>query len=87
MPMLKSIFKYASKQVGWVKSDTKAIQTLHEKVITFNSRIKVSGDFKTTFNLHVTSVQEEDRGQYMCQLNTDPMISQVMIKLIESLIV
>ena len=66
-------------QVGWVKSDTKAIQTLHEKVITFNSRIKVTGDFKTTFNLHITNVQEEDRGQYMCQLNTDPMISQVLL--------
>ena len=64
-------------QVGWVKSDTKAIQTLHETVITFNNRIKVTGDFTTTFNLHITSVKEEDRGQYMCQLNTNPMISQV----------
>ena len=46
-------------------------------VITFNNRIKVTGDFTTTFNLHITSVKEEDRGQYMCQLNTNPMISQV----------
>ena len=62
-----------------MKSDTKAIQALHENVITFNSRIKVTGDFTTTFNLHITNVQEEDRGQYMCQLNTDPMISQVLL--------
>ena len=60
-----------------MKSDTKAIQTLHEKVITGNSRIKISGDFTTIFNLHITNVKKEDRGQYMCQLNTDPMIFQV----------
>lgn len=27
--------------------------------------------------LHVSSVQQEDRGYYMCQVNTNPMISQV----------
>jgi len=27
----------------------------------------------------VKNVQEEDRGQYMCQINTDPMISQVIV--------
>jgi hypothetical protein len=64
-------------KVGWVKSDTKAIQTLHEKVITHNTRIKITGDFTTTFNLHITNVKEEDKGQYMCQLNTNPMIFQV----------
>ena len=33
----------------------------------------------TTFNLHITNVQEEDRGQYMCQINTDPMMAQTGI--------
>lgn len=64
-------------QVGWVKADTKAIQAIHEHVITHNPRISVSHNDHTTWNLHIRSVQEEDRGQYMCQINTDPMKSQV----------
>ena len=28
----------------------------------------MSGDFNTTFNLHIASVTEEDVGQYMCQV-------------------
>ena len=58
-----------------MKLDTKEIQTIHEKVITYNERI--TGDFNTTFTLHITNVKEVDRGQYSCQLNTDPMIHQV----------
>ena len=64
-------------QVGWVKADTKAIQAIHDHVITHNPRVSVSHNDHTTWNLHIRSVQEEDRGQYMCQINTDPMKSQV----------
>ncbi|XP_050303798.1 lachesin-like [Anthonomus grandis grandis] len=63
--------------VGWVKADTKAIQAIHDHVITHNPRISVSYNDYTTWNLHIKNVQEEDRGQYMCQINTDPMKSQV----------
>ena len=63
-------------QVGWVRSDSKAILSLHNSVITYDSRITLSGDFASTFNLHIGNVQEEDRGQYMCQINTDPMMFQ-----------
>jgi hypothetical protein len=65
-------------QVGWVKADTKAIQAIHDHVITHNSRVSVSHIDDSTWNLHIKNVQEEDRGQYMCQINTDPMISQVI---------
>ena len=63
-------------QVGWVRSDSKAILSLHNSVITYDSRITLSGDFASTFNLHIGNIQEEDRGQYMCQINTDPMMFQ-----------
>jgi len=66
-------------RVGWVKADTKAIQSLHDKVITYNPRVKVSGDLSTTFNLHIEAVEIEDRGVYMCQVNTDPMIWQTAV--------
>ncbi|KAJ8927203.1 hypothetical protein NQ314_020481 [Rhamnusium bicolor] len=66
--------------VGWVKADTKAIQAIHDHVITHNPRVSVSHNDHTTWNLHIRNVQEEDRGQYMCQINTDPMKSQVGFK-------
>ncbi|KAI5745683.1 hypothetical protein M8J76_013413 [Diaphorina citri] len=64
-------------RVGWVKADTKAIQAIHEHVITHNPRVSVSHTDHSTWNLHIRGVQEEDRGQYMCQINTDPMKSQM----------
>ncbi|XP_037804324.1 lachesin-like isoform X2 [Penaeus monodon] len=64
-------------QVGWVKADTKAIQAIHTHVITHNNRVSVSHSDRNTWMLHITGVQEEDRGPYMCQINTDPMRSQI----------
>ncbi|CAO1382178.1 unnamed protein product, partial [Diamesa tonsa] len=64
-------------RVGWVKADTKAIQAIHDHVITHNPRVSVSHLDVNTWNLHIKSVSEEDRGGYMCQINTDPMKSQI----------
>ena len=40
-------------KVGWVKADTKAIQAIGDQIITHNTGVSVSGDFETTFNLHI----------------------------------
>lgn len=37
---------------------------------------------QNTWNLHIRAVMEEDRGGYMCQLNTDPMKSQVSSRIL-----
>ncbi|CRK96482.1 CLUMA_CG009931, isoform A, partial [Clunio marinus] len=66
-------------RVGWVKADTKAIQAIHDHVITHNPRVSVSHLDVNTWNLHIKSVSEDDRGGYMCQINTDPMKSQVRV--------
>ncbi|KAL1381141.1 hypothetical protein pipiens_013680 [Culex pipiens pipiens] len=66
-------------RVGWVKADTKAIQAIHENVITHNPRVSVSHADQNTWNLHIKQVTEDDRGGYMCQLNTDPMKSQAVL--------
>nr|XP_034180399.1 lachesin-like isoform X1 [Osmia lignaria] len=63
-------------RVGWVKADTKAIQAIHDHVITHNKRVSVSHSDHTMWNLHIKGVQKEDEGLYMCQINTDPMKSQ-----------
>lgn len=50
-----------------------AILTVHNHVITRNPRISVTHDkhdkYKTWF-LHINNVHEEDKGRYMCQINT-----------------
>lgn len=60
-------------QVAWMHFEQSAILTVHNHVITRNPRISVTHDkhdkHKTWF-LHISNVQEEDKGRYMCQINT-----------------
>ncbi|KAL1377234.1 hypothetical protein pipiens_016406, partial [Culex pipiens pipiens] len=59
--------------VAWMHFEQSAILTVHNHVITRNPRISVTHDkhdkHKTWF-LHISNVQEEDKGRYMCQINT-----------------
>ncbi|XP_066973911.1 lachesin-like [Macrobrachium rosenbergii] len=64
-------------RVGWVKADTKAIQAIHTHVITHNPRVHVNFDDHSTWHLVIKEVTEDDKGPYMCQINTDPMKSQM----------
>ncbi|XP_022902062.1 lachesin [Onthophagus taurus] len=64
-------------KVAWIHIDRQMILTIHRHVISRMQRFSVSHDNAKTWLLHVSSVQQEDRGYYMCQVNTNPMISQV----------
>ena len=64
-------------QVAWIKVDTQTIYTIHTRVISHNARIAASHNGHRIWNLHIRNVQEDDRGFYMCQLNTSPMKNQV----------
>lgn len=59
--------------MAWIHFEQSAILTVHNHVITRNPRISVTHDkhdkHKTWF-LHINNVKEEDRGRYMCQINT-----------------
>ncbi|XP_014204982.1 lachesin-like [Copidosoma floridanum] len=57
-------------KVAWMLFDQSAILTVQSHVITRNPRISVSHDKHTTWYLHINDVQEEDKGRYMCQINT-----------------
>uniref|UniRef100_A0ABD2WJW5 Ig-like domain-containing protein n=1 Tax=Trichogramma kaykai TaxID=54128 RepID=A0ABD2WJW5_9HYME len=70
-------------RVGWVKADTKAIQAIHDHVITHNPRVSVSHGDHTTWSLRIKGAQKEDEGLYMCQINTDPMKSQTGMLAVE----
>ncbi|KAF6213494.1 hypothetical protein GE061_011214 [Apolygus lucorum] len=63
--------------VAWLRVDTQTILTIHGHVITKNHRIGVTHSDHRTWNLHVKELRQSDRGWYMCQINTDPMKSQV----------
>ncbi|CAH0553154.1 unnamed protein product, partial [Brassicogethes aeneus] len=64
-------------KVAWLRVDTQTILTIHSHVITKNHRIAVTHSEHRTWYLHIRDVRETDRGWYMCQINTDPMKSQV----------
>nr|CAD7438396.1 unnamed protein product [Timema bartmani] len=64
-------------QVAWLRVDTQTILTIASHVITKNHRIGVTHSDHRTWYLHIRDVREKDRGWYMCQINTDPMKSQV----------
>ncbi|GAB0095805.1 neuronal growth regulator 1 isoform X1 [Sergentomyia squamirostris] len=63
-------------RVAWIKADAKAILAIHEHVITNNDRLSVTHNDFNTWTLVIRNVKMEDRGQYMCQVNTDPMKMQ-----------
>ncbi|XP_063228940.1 lachesin-like [Bacillus rossius redtenbacheri] len=64
-------------EVAWLRVDTQTILTIATHVITKNHRIAVTHSDHRTWYLTIRDVREQDRGWYMCQINTDPMKSQV----------
>ncbi|XP_021701340.1 protein amalgam [Aedes aegypti] len=63
-------------RVAWIKSDTKAILAIHTHMVALNQRLSVTHNGHNTWKLHISHVQLNDSGSYMCQVNTDPMRHQ-----------
>ncbi|XP_075972019.1 lachesin-like [Anticarsia gemmatalis] len=64
-----------SYKVAWLRVDTQTILTIGPHVITKNHRVGVSrGD--QSWSLTLRDVRPADGGRYMCQINTEPMITQ-----------
>ncbi|XP_017881585.1 lachesin-like isoform X1 [Ceratina calcarata] len=64
-------------KVAWIHVGRQMLLTIHKHVVVKIPRFSVSHDNQKTWLLHINNVHEEDRGYYMCQLNTNPMMSQV----------
>lgn len=64
-------------QVAWLRVDTQTILTIAGHVITKNHRISLTQADRRAWKLHVRELREADRGWYMCQINTEPMLSQL----------
>ncbi|XP_066586606.1 lachesin-like [Prorops nasuta] len=66
-----------SYKVAWIKSDSKAILAISTHMVAHNPRLSVTHNGHNTWKLHVSNVQKNDSGTYMCQVNTDPMRFQM----------
>lgn len=72
-------------KVAWLRSDSKAILAIHNHMVTNNQRMTVSHNGHNTWKLHIKDVQRNDSGHYMCQINTEPMVSQIgMLEVVEA---
>ena len=64
-------------QVAFIHIDRQMILTIHNHVITRDPHFSITHDKNITWSLKIQNVQEEHKGFYMCQVNTDPMVDQV----------
>lgn len=64
-------------KIAWLRVDTQTILTIQNHVITKNHRMSITHAEKRAWVLKIRDVKESDKGWYMCQINTDPMKSQV----------
>ena len=64
-------------QIAFIKIDRQIILTIHNNVVTRDPRFTISHDKHFTWSLKIENVQKEDKGFYMCQVNTNPMVSKV----------
>lgn len=46
---------------------------MDRQLITTDPRFAISSNGERTWSLTITSVQDMDKGEYMCQINTNPM--------------
>ena len=50
--------------------------TIHMQSLQPDNRFRVSHNNYRQWYLHITNVQLTDKGLYMCQVNSDPMVTQ-----------
>ena len=79
IPIVKlSFLKVIYFKVAWIKADSKAILAIHDHVITNKDKIKVTRNDGSTYVLTIEEVSPLDEGFYMCQVNSEPMLHQVI---------
>ncbi|XP_023290481.1 lachesin [Orussus abietinus] len=77
-------------KVGWLRAEDQTILSIGERTVLHSSRITASLENvrpknqslsreaeETTWRLRIRQLGDSDRGCYMCQVNTEPMLSQL----------
>ncbi|XP_070171993.1 lachesin [Polyergus mexicanus] len=85
-----TIRKVGNYKVGWLRAEDQTILSMGDRRVTHSTRFFVTlenaktknqtqsrEDEEATWQLHIRALKEADRGCYMCQLNTKPMLSQL----------
>ncbi|CAK9805048.1 LAC, partial [Anthophora quadrimaculata] len=88
-----TIRKLGNHKVGWIRVEDKTILSMGQRTVTHSPRFLVTlenaktaknqsqsreeEEEEATSRLHIRQLREADRGCYMCQLNTEPMLSQL----------
>eukprot|EP00094_Tigriopus_californicus_P005373 TCALIF_05181-PA protein Name:"Similar to LAC Lachesin (Schistocerca americana)" AED:0.42 eAED:0.42 QI:38/0.66/0.5/1/0.66/0.5/4/0/202 len=63
-------------KIAWIRVDTQTILTMNENVISRNHRFYIDHNkLDRQWSLSIREVKPSDQGWYMCQINTDPMMS------------
>ncbi|XP_028027456.1 limbic system-associated membrane protein-like [Bombyx mandarina] len=58
-------------KVGWLRAEDQTVLTMHDRAV-LGARYSVSLDAPRTWQLRIRPLRAEDRGCYMCQINTQP---------------
>lgn len=62
-----------SFKVAWIHTNRHMLISMHDNLITTNPRYGIAHNGHRTWQLQVRDVEEADKGEYMCQINTNPM--------------
>ncbi|EEC19888.1 lachesin, putative [Ixodes scapularis] len=62
-----------SFKVAWIHTNRHMLISMHDNLITTNPRYGIAHNGHRTWQLHIREVEEADKGEYMCQVNTNPM--------------
>jgi hypothetical protein len=68
-------------KVAWIKVSNMDIIAIGDYKVTNDDRIKLLHGYVTDWSLSIQPVNEEDAGEYICQVNTEPqMITKINLQ-------
>ncbi|KAI5651512.1 immunoglobulin domain-containing protein [Phthorimaea operculella] len=66
-----SVVNLGRHKVGWLRAEDQTVLSLHDRVV-LAGRYSITMDPPRTWQLRIRPLRAEDRGCYMCQINTQP---------------
>lgn len=66
-------------KVAWIKAGNTDIISINDYRLTNDDRIKLEHGYVSDWSLSIQQVNEEDAGEYICQINTEPEIISTRI--------
>ncbi|XP_047029468.1 limbic system-associated membrane protein [Helicoverpa armigera] len=66
-----AVTNLAKHKVGWLRAEDQTVLTMHDRAV-LSARYSVHMDAPRTWQLRIRPLRAEDRGCYMCQINTQP---------------